>query len=253
MGREEAIPAGVRERRRIEVAEATAKLISTRGLEAVRVREIANELGCSTHVVSHYFDNKKDLLLFALRQSAARQLQRLKVAIGQNLSIAECLECFLPLDEVRSIDAHVWLVFWGESISDSDYIEVQKDFGQRWRRLMIGMMKIRGYFDDTTSREIRGEIAQQLQTAIAGVSVHGTLGVWSAEEQKAALRRQVSMIIGILDEKPAEAAQPPAQNTETTGAETSDMAALAQENARLRKMLVDAMLQNEILSGQSGP
>lgn len=250
MGREEAIPDGVRERRRIEVAEATAKLIATRGLESVRVREIANELGCSTHIVSHYFDNKKDLLLFALRQSAARQLQRLKTAIGQNLSIAECLECFLPLDEVRSIDAHVWLVFWGQSIGDSDYIEVQKDFGLRWERLMIGMMKIRGYFDTHTTRDTRIEIAQQLQTAIAGVSVHGTLGVWTGDEQKAALRRQVEMIIGILEKGGDEANQPIGQQASAI-CESPDMATLTEENARLRKMLVDAMLQNETLSRQA--
>lgn len=243
MSREKGMTEGVREQRRIEVAEATARLIATRGFEAVRVREIAQELGYSTHIVSHYFDNKKDLLLFALRQSSARQLQRLKAAIGDNLSIAECLEAFLPLDEERSIDAHVWLVFWGQSLNDADFIAEQRDFGQRWRRLMIGMMKIRGYFDTDTSRELRNEVAQLLQTAIAGVSAHGTLGVWSADEQRAVLRRLVELALSILD-NPESRPLPPAQ-PETPASDNAEIAALTAENARLRRLLVETMLKND--------
>lgn len=253
MSRKEALSEGMREQRRIEVAEATAKLIAKRGFEAVKVREIAQELGCSTHIVSHYFDNKKDLLLCALRHSASRQLQRLKIAIGQNLSIASCLETFLPLDEERSIDAHVWLVFWGQSLNDDEFIAEQRDFGQRWRRLMIGMMKIRGYFEEDTSREMRNEVAQLLQTAIAGVSAHGTLGVWDANEQRAVLGRQVKFALSILkkDNGAVTKPTPPSVRKKQAVPDTAEVADLAEENTRLRRLLVDAMLQFETQTSAS--
>ena len=246
--------ADIREQRRDEVALATARLIARGGFEAVRVREIAQQLGTCTNIVSHYFDSKKELLLLALRQCAARQLQRLKEAIARGAGIAECLETFLPLDEERAIDARVWMVFWAQSIADEDILAVQRDFGQRWRRLIIGMMRIRGDFAPGTPRSLRNRVAQQLQIAIAGVAIHGTLGVWSEQEQRLGLAKQTGFILAMIRrETSAPEGLAPALNATgsaaggTEGVAGNEAFGLARENARLRKMLVDAMLQIEAL------
>lgn len=234
---------GDRDDRRYEVARVTARIIAERGLDGVRVREIAQEAGYSTHIVSHYFENKKELMLFTLRQCSARQVRRLKLAIAANADLAECLETLLPLDEERMIDARVWMVFWAQTLSDEDIIAEQRDFGQRWRRLLVGMMRIRGYFTPDTARMTRNHIAQQLQTAVAGIGIHGALGVWSADQQRQLVREQVDMIMTLLGTP-----MPTQQPAPRLKAEAPIENELAAENARLRKLLVDAMLQIETLS-----
>ncbi len=230
--------------RRNEVALVTARLIAERGLEGVKLREIATEIGYSTHIVSHYFDSKKELMLFTLRQCAARQVRRLKTAIARDASVAECLETLLPLDEARMVDGRVWMVFWAQTLSDEDIIAEQRDFGQRWRRLLVGMMRIRGFFTAETPRATRDFVAQQLQSAVAGIGIHGALGVWSADRQRQILAEQVRMILQLI-EQPIGQSQTPAAAEVPPDPSARD---LVIENARLRKLLVDAMLQIETLN-----
>ena len=52
--------------RRIEVAKAAWQVIIREGLDRTSMRAIAQELGSSTGVVTHYFRDKEDLILFAL-------------------------------------------------------------------------------------------------------------------------------------------------------------------------------------------
>ena len=52
--------------RRIEVSEAAWKVIVREGLDRTSMRAIARELDCTTGVVTHYFRDKQELILFAL-------------------------------------------------------------------------------------------------------------------------------------------------------------------------------------------
>lgn len=53
--------------RRIEVAQAAAKVIAQQGLADTSMRAIADELGCSVGVLTHHFRNKDEMLLFVHR------------------------------------------------------------------------------------------------------------------------------------------------------------------------------------------
>ena len=55
------------DKRRREIADVAVRLIAREGLEAVTVRRIAAEVGYSTTVVTHYFKNKHELLLWTYR------------------------------------------------------------------------------------------------------------------------------------------------------------------------------------------
>ena len=51
---------------RLKVATAALELISRKGLKNASLRAIALELDCTTGVLTHYFRNKDELLLFVL-------------------------------------------------------------------------------------------------------------------------------------------------------------------------------------------
>jgi AcrR family transcriptional regulator len=60
------------EARREEIAEAIWRVIAKHGMEAVTVREIAKEACCTTGMLVHYFKNKDELILHALRTTTMR-------------------------------------------------------------------------------------------------------------------------------------------------------------------------------------
>jgi AcrR family transcriptional regulator len=78
-------PAGAARRRRLsvedrrqELIDAALRLFSARGPEAVSVDDIAAEAGASRALLYHYFDNKHDLYLAALRAAADALLEQLQ-------------------------------------------------------------------------------------------------------------------------------------------------------------------------------
>jgi AcrR family transcriptional regulator len=66
------------EDRRQELIDAALRLFSARGPEAVSVDDIAAEAGASRALLYHYFDNKHDLYLAALRAAADTLLEQLQ-------------------------------------------------------------------------------------------------------------------------------------------------------------------------------
>ncbi|MEL6124504.1 MAG: helix-turn-helix domain-containing protein, partial [Bacteroidota bacterium] len=63
---------GTQKDRRLEVSEAAWRVIVREGLDRTSMRAIAQEMNCTTGVVTHYFRNKEALILFALGQVTER-------------------------------------------------------------------------------------------------------------------------------------------------------------------------------------
>jgi AcrR family transcriptional regulator len=105
--------------RRIEVAAAAWRVIAREGLDRASMRAIAQELGASTGVVTHYFRDKDALILFALErvfESVLTDMNALMVGpLGlEQLEQMICLA--LPLERGDRLDWQVWLAFLGYSI-----------------------------------------------------------------------------------------------------------------------------------------
>ncbi|GLR68581.1 hypothetical protein GCM10010909_32620 [Acidocella aquatica] len=106
--------------RRREVTEAAFRLVAKSGLAALTVRAVADEVGCSTAVVSHYFENKRQLLIQTYELSADRAASRFFAARDSQADLAGCLAVLLPLDAARADDWNVWFCFWGEAVADPE-------------------------------------------------------------------------------------------------------------------------------------
>jgi AcrR family transcriptional regulator len=87
--------------RRMEVAKAAWRTIVREGLDRTSMRAIAQELGSSTGVVTHYFRDKEELILFALEQVFKTVLEDMKAcAQGQQGidRLEQMMFTALPLD-----------------------------------------------------------------------------------------------------------------------------------------------------------
>lgn len=186
--------------RRREIAAAVWRAVGRVGLDAVTVRDIADEAGYSTGVLAHYFESKDEMLVHALRVSTERALARLGGRGGEGgldalrNGLAECL----PLDEARREEWRVWLAFWGRAAADETLAAEQRGWYQRWRGLVRGRIltcQQRGTLprDLDAARE-----ADALVALVDGLGLQATLEPerLTADEQTAMLDRQLALLGG---------------------------------------------------------
>jgi AcrR family transcriptional regulator len=105
--------------RRYEVSEAAWRVILRDGLDRTSMRAIAHELGCTTGVVTHYFRNKQELILFALNQVTQFLLITMQTAQEQATGLERLtymLSAFLPLDAKRQQILKIWVAFLGYAV-----------------------------------------------------------------------------------------------------------------------------------------
>ena len=77
--------------RRAELARIAADVIAAEGVEAATVRAIARAAGFSTKVVSHYFQDKRALLLMTYRFAAGSSAQAAAESAGEDDATAYLL------------------------------------------------------------------------------------------------------------------------------------------------------------------
>ncbi len=126
--------------RRLEVSDAAWRVIVRDGLDRTSMRAIAKELGCTTGVVTHYFRNKDELLLFALHQVSARlqdiMASSTEQATGTDRLVA-LLSAFLPVDQERQEIVHVWVAFLGYAVGREDLMAEHRRSADELRQVVI--------------------------------------------------------------------------------------------------------------------
>ncbi|GAA4368190.1 TetR/AcrR family transcriptional regulator [Paeniglutamicibacter cryotolerans] len=109
------------DRRRVELVEATWRIIARLGLDAATMREVAAEAGFANGALKPYFPTKDDLLQATFNYVFSRTNGRAEVAV-RGLSGIEGLRAFcreiLPLDEERLAEARVVIPFWQAAMHD---------------------------------------------------------------------------------------------------------------------------------------
>ena len=125
--------------RRRELVAATWAVVAAEGIEAATVRRIAEEAGCTTGRITHYFADKEEVLVAALRQVHRAAGKRMLAAIGPRSGL-EALRAVLaealPLDEERILEWRVWLAFWGSAATSTSLQAEQHQRYREWRGLL---------------------------------------------------------------------------------------------------------------------
>lgn len=116
--------------RRQQLAEALWRVVTTRGLEAVSLRHVAAEAGVSMGMVQHYFSDKEEMVLFALRSMTEQVGRRMGAALAELpddplARVRGVLVEILPLDAERRLEAQVAATFLARAPVDpriADYL-----------------------------------------------------------------------------------------------------------------------------------
>jgi AcrR family transcriptional regulator len=105
--------------RRQEVAEAAWRTIVREGLDRTSMRAIAQELGTSTGVVTHYFRDKDELTLFALERVFQKMLADMEAAMAGKQGLERLEQMILAALPLRAEDLpawQIWIAFLGYGI-----------------------------------------------------------------------------------------------------------------------------------------
>ena len=123
------------DQRRLELVDATWRIIARLGIEGATMREIALEAGFANGALKPYFPTKDNLLAFAFGHVFGRTNERIAGATSGLEGLAAlrafCIEV-LPLDEERINEARIVIPFWQKAINDPDKARIHRDSMQQW-------------------------------------------------------------------------------------------------------------------------
>jgi AcrR family transcriptional regulator len=186
--------------RRIEVAKAAWRVIVREGLDRASMRAIAQELGSSTGVVTHYFRDKEELTLFALEQVFENVLEDMKTcAEGQQgiEGLVQMIFVALPLEDIDKADWKVWVAFLGYSIGRDRLVQEHRKRYDFLRQIICQELA-----DLQKAKLIRANLDLTLEANALIALVDGIgAGVvifpeqFSAEQQKYLVRRHINAIL----------------------------------------------------------
>jgi AcrR family transcriptional regulator len=111
--------------RRQSLVLAAAALIAEEGIGALTNQRIAERLGASTTVVTHYFSSKRELVLHTYQTMASRSRARVEHAIANDDDpLAASLHALLPLNDDALVEWKVWLAYQGMSVGDQELTQI---------------------------------------------------------------------------------------------------------------------------------
>ncbi|MBD2360470.1 TetR family transcriptional regulator [Anabaena minutissima FACHB-250] len=186
--------------RRIEVANAAWRVIIREGLDRASMRAIAQELGSSTGVVTHYFRDKEELILFALERVFKNVLEDMKFCVKGRQGIdrlEQMILTALPLKMSDKADWKVWVAFLGYSIGREHLVQKHQK-----RYDVLQQLISQELADLQTANLIRVDLDVTLEAnaLIALVDGIGTGVVicpeqFSAEQQQYLVRRHINALL----------------------------------------------------------
>ncbi len=182
--------------RRLEVSAAAWRVIVREGLDRTSMRAIAQEMNCTTGVVTHYFRNKQELILFALHQVT----ERLQGLMGQATAertgcdrLVAMLSSFLPINPERQEILRVWMAFLGYAVGREDLMAEHQQSAGALRQMIIQeleMLQKQGQIRPDITPETEANV---LLALVNGLSLDTLIQSQrlSPEQQKEALQRYV--------------------------------------------------------------
>ncbi len=164
--------------RRLELVDATWRIIARQGLESATMREIATEAGFANGALKPYFPTKDTLLEFAFSHVFNRTNQRIAQVTAGKAGLdalrAFCLEV-LPLDEERVNEARIVVPFWQRAINDRQKAAIHQQSMDEWLAAIRRFLAEARDNGDVTAAVDDSILAGQLLNMLLGAQIEAAL------------------------------------------------------------------------------
>jgi AcrR family transcriptional regulator len=164
--------------RRLELVDATWRIIARLGIEGATMREIATEAGFANGALKPYFPTKDTLLTFAFGHVFNRTNERIAEVTAGRSGIAAlrafCIEV-LPLDEERINEARIVIPFWQKAINDPEKATIHRDSMEQWHAAILEYLAQARKSGDVSSAVDDHSIAGHLLNMLLGAQIVAAL------------------------------------------------------------------------------
>jgi len=172
------------EERRQEIGAAAAGLIAERGIDAVTMAGIADAAGVTTGAVTHYFTDKDEVILAALRWADGAMQLRSRRALAEHHDVATMILAALPSNEQSRLEWIVWVVFADRATRSRALMAEKRRRDREWHQLAVSVfeeMQAEGKLDPDVDIETEACLAV---ATIDGIGFHAAWDPTSWPEDK---------------------------------------------------------------------
>ena len=181
--------------RRAVLTEAASRLIARSGIEAATMRDVAAEAGLTTGALTHYFADKRDLLLHTFEASLERRraLRATRESSDPRGALRATLEGALPLDDDRRRHWMVTVAFCAHATGDDELAVAQRDAYREFRDHVADLVRLA----HGVGRPANGRVAEQLIAAADGIAVQALFDPerWTSMRQRRTLAELTSALL----------------------------------------------------------
>ena len=181
--------------RRAALTEAASRLIARSGIEAATMRDVAAEAGLTTGALTHYFADKRDLLLHTFTASLERRraLRVTRHPTDPRGALRATLEGALPLDEDRRRHWMVTVAFCAHATGDDELAAAQRDAYREFRHHVADLVSLA----HGIGRPSNQRVAERLIAAADGIAVQALFDPerWTPMRQRRMLTDLTSALL----------------------------------------------------------
>ena len=185
------------EERRNKIAQIVVQIITRRGIDGVTVRNVADWAGFSTTIVTHYFANKKDLLLFAYQWASDQSYRRVDESLRKDpTDLMGLMQALAYVDHPEYWK--VYLGFFQMCLSDRDFKREQQRRADDARRMIVELLSRRMQAGLPVAAPDTERVARDLILAIQGLGLQSILHEkdWTIEEMNGFLSNEARRVTG---------------------------------------------------------
>lgn len=182
--------------RRRAIADAAIQSIAEDGLEGAKLARIARRAGVTTGALTHYFDDKDEVLLAALEE-VKRRLMDAIASLDPRPAIDQ-LAAALPTSDQSAAEWRVWLAFWGRAAFVPALARVHRAYYAEMEEALAARLG--------STRENAAAIIAAIDGIGARVSLEPDL--WSPARQRDMLIRLIGPMLTEGEQEHAESASP---------------------------------------------
>lgn len=154
--------------RRAQIAEATGRVMASRGLEELTLRDIAREDGCSPGILNFYFRDREELLAHASKYLRERTRRRQLESLENVESFEEAILRELPFGASMRDEWKTRFQLWARSAVHPETGVGEAQSFEQYRRDAIEMLGRRGLIPTGTESELA---ADQVMAFAIGINV----------------------------------------------------------------------------------
>jgi TetR/AcrR family transcriptional repressor of bet genes len=180
--------------RRRRIAEVAFDVIAREGLDAATIRRIAAEVGYSTTVITHYFSDKQQLLVWAYRTLVEQAHARFIAASQRDpADLVGSLVSMIASDDASIRAWRVYIAFWERAARDPVFSDQQRS-NMSWSLEGIGAL-IKVQYPDCNDVD---RVSRILSALVQGISIQMLVDreSWSLAQIRMALEQEVNALLG---------------------------------------------------------